>query len=119
MKNIDLVKISFILSQKLNRPTEVIGIEEAGSGYHSDGFKLTTKDGQNFFLKRVKSYDLGFEFPERKVASLLVSNGMGSRYDFGPKPMGVILENKDEIAMLPHVDEDTLIYNLRNLNQRE
>ncbi len=113
MDNIDLQKISSLITQKLNKKVEIIGIEKIGSGYHSDGFKLTTKEGHNFFLKRVKSHDLGFEIPERKVMSLLISNGMGYRSGLEPKPIGVILDNKNETGIIPEITEETAIYQVQ------
>ncbi len=113
MHDIDLQKISALISQKLNRPVDLIAIEKVGSGYHSDGFKLTARDGQQFFLKRVKSHDLGFETPERKVMSLLVSNGMHRRSGLTPQPIGVILDNGDEAGIIPEVTEDTAIYHVQ------
>ncbi|OGZ42188.1 MAG: hypothetical protein A3C80_04380 [Candidatus Ryanbacteria bacterium RIFCSPHIGHO2_02_FULL_45_43] len=111
--NIDLQKISSLISQKLDRTVELVGIEKIGSGYHSDGFKLTAKDGHSFFLKRIKSHDLGFEIPERKVMSLLISNGMYRRSGFQPQSVGVILENKDEAGIIPEVNEETAIYHVQ------
>src|SRR3989344_4457331 len=113
MNDIDLPKISSLISQKLNKTVEVVGIEKVGSGYHSDGFKLTTDDGHNFFLKKVKSHDLGFEIPERKVFSLLVSDGMYRRFDTHPKTIGIILANENEVIMLPKVDDKTTVYQIQ------
>lgn len=113
MNDIDLQKISSLISQKLGKKIEIIGIEKIGSGYHSDGFKLTAKDGHNFFLKRVKSHDLGFEIPERKVMSLLISNGMYHRSNLPPQPIGVILDNGNEAGIIPEVNEGTAIYHVQ------
>ena len=60
----DKKSLSKLLSKKLNKDVVVTDIMPAGSGYHSDGYKLTTNVGE-FFLKKIKSNDLGFEFPER------------------------------------------------------
>ena len=113
MDDINLQKLSLLVSQKLNKNVEFVNIEKIGSGYHSDGFKLTAKDGHNFFLKRVKSRDLGFEIPERKVMSLLISNGMCRRSRLQPQPIGVILDNKNEYGIIPEVNEETAIYHVQ------
>ncbi|OGB74876.1 hypothetical protein A2810_00105 [candidate division Kazan bacterium RIFCSPHIGHO2_01_FULL_49_10] len=113
MEDVDLGTISALISQKLSRAVEIIQIDKIGSGYHSDGFKLTAKDGGCFFLKRVKSHDLGFEFPERQITSLLVSTGMGRRSNQGPRPIGVILNNSGEAVMLPEINEGTAIYQIQ------
>lgn len=110
---IDLKKISELISQKLNQEIEIKNIEKIGSGYHSDGYKLTTDNGKNFFLKRVKSHDLGFEFSERKVSSLLVGNNMAKRAGFKPKPIGVVLANKGGMDFIPEVFEETEIYHIQ------
>ncbi len=113
MNDINLQKISTLISQKLNRAVKIVDMEKIGSGYHSDGFKLTTKDGYNFFLKLIKSHDLGFEIPERKVMSLLISNGMHYRSNLHPKPVGVILDNGSETVIIPEINEETLIYHIQ------
>lgn len=113
MKNINLQQISLLISKKLDQKVEIAGIEKIGSGYHSDGFKLIAKDGQNFFLKRVKSHDLGFEIPERKIMSLLISDGMYRRANLEPRSIGVILENKGEAEIIPEVNEETAIYHIQ------
>ena len=113
MDKINLNQISQLISQKLGKNIVITNIEPAGSGYHSDGFKLTTQAGQRFFIKRVKSHDLGFEFPERKIYSLLVSDGMGKRVNLSPKPIGVILTNQDQGYILPDIDDNTAIYHVQ------
>lgn len=113
MNDIDLQKISSLISQKLGKNIEIVSIEKIGSGYHSDGFKLTAKDGHTFFLKRVKSHDLGFEIAERKVMSLLISNGMYRRSNLQPQPIGVILDNGNEAGIIPEVNEETKIYHVQ------
>ncbi|HUT96275.1 MAG TPA: phosphotransferase [Candidatus Paceibacterota bacterium] len=113
MEEIDIKRISQLISQKLNQNIEITAIEKIGSGYHSDGFKLTAKDGKNFFLKKVKSHDLGFEFPERKVLSLLIGHNMAKRLDLKPRPVGVILTNQDTEEFIPDLSEETEIYHVQ------
>lgn len=111
--DINLNKISQLISQKLKKDVELVAIEKIGSGYHSDGFKLTGKDGHSYFLKKVKSSDLGFEIPERKVSSLLVSDGMGKRTGFSPRPIGVVIDSGDEIAIMPDINTETEIFHIQ------
>lgn len=117
MNEINLQKISKLISKKLNQEINIVNIEKIGSGYHSDGFKLSTNRGKGYFLKKVKSYDLGFEFPERKVSSLLVSNGMAERSNLKPCPIGVVLSNQDEINILPEINEETEIYHIQEFEK--
>jgi len=113
MKGINSERISALISKKLKRTFKIDTIEKIGSGYHSDGFRLTGKSGENFFLKRVKSHDLGFEFPERKTFSLITSNGMSKRAGLNPLPIGVALENKEGMTLLPEINEETAIYQIQ------
>lgn len=113
MKEINLLKLSELISQKLDKKVEFIKIEKIGSGYHSDGFKLSSKGGDTFFLKRVKSHDLGFELPERQISSLLISDGMGKRSGLSPRPVGVVIVNDDEEVIVPDIDGDLEIYHIQ------
>jgi len=110
---VDLQKISLVISRKIGKSIEVVGMDKVGSGYHSDGFKLTTKGGHNFFLKQIKSNNLGFEIPERRLSSLLISNNMCHRSQVKPQSIGVILENQDEFEIIPEINEKTVIYNVQ------
>ena len=113
MHDIDLKKISKLLSEKTGESVELTSIEKAGSGFHSDGFKISSKDGKTFFLKRVKSLEGGFEFPERRISSLLVSDSMARRANQSPRPIGVILM-KDEHAQIAHdISDDHTIYHVQ------
>ncbi|MFA5126854.1 MAG: phosphotransferase [Patescibacteria group bacterium] len=113
MPEINLEKISLLISQKLKEKIEIVDIEKIGSGYHSDGFKLTSKENRNFFLKRVKSHDYGFEIPERKLNSLLVSNGMYRRSGMSPRAIGVVINNQNEAVIMPELDENSEIYHIQ------
>lgn len=114
---IDKELISKAISEKLGKPVRILKIDEINSGYHSDGFKATSWDGQEFFIKKFKSHDLGFIFPERKVYSLLLSDGMAKRADKSPKPIGVLVANKNEAQMLPDVKDDTEIYHIQEFEK--
>ena len=105
--------LSKVLSEKCGKLIEVVGLEKIGGGYHSDGFKVTSKDGQNFFIKKFKSNDLGFAYPERKIFSLLISDAMGKRAAKGPAPIGVLVVNKGEAKLLPDIKEDSEIYHIQ------
>jgi len=110
---IDLRNLSDLISKKVNREIKIIKIEKIGGGYHSDGFKLSAENGKSFFLKKLKSHDLGFEFPERKLASLLVGHNMADRVHLSPLPVEVILANKNKIEHVPELSEDTAIYQIQ------
>lgn len=111
--DINLGNISRLASEKLSQEVVFTNIEKIGSGYHSNGYKLTTSEGILYFLKEVKSHDLGFEFPERKVFSLMVSNSMSKRSNINPKSVAVILEDKGIEVVLPEVTQETKIYHLQ------
>lgn len=116
--NIDKKAISKALSEKLKMPVEITKLEKIGSGYHSDGFKATSWDGKEFFIKRFKSHDLGFVFPERKVFSLMLSQGMAKRSNKKPAPIGIMLANKNEASLLPEIDDDTEIYHVQEFEPK-
>ncbi len=107
MKNLNLNKVSKILTEKLGRNIELVDHESVGCGYHSDGYRLVAKNGEEFFIKKFKSNDLGFELPERKIASLLVSNGMSKRSDTNPKGIGILVKNGEEKQLLPEINDNT------------
>jgi len=114
MHKINLQKFSELTSKKTGREIIFSTIEKIGSGYHSDGFKLTTKEGDSFFLKYIKSHDLGFEFPERQAMTLMVSNAMEKRScGDSPAPIGVIVVNGEEGTILPELTESSEIYHLQ------
>jgi thiamine kinase-like enzyme len=113
MSKINLNKFSKLLSEKIGKKTIFSKIEKVGSGYHSDGFKLTASNGKKYFLKYVRSHDLGFEFPERQIMSLMTSNGMGKRTKNNPAPIGIIIQNKKEEFILPEITVDTKVYHLQ------
>lgn len=112
MNNLDLEKISEAIGQKLNKNIEIISAEPMGSGYHSDGFILKQEE---FFIKKIKSNDLGFELPERKIYSLLVSNEMSKRNEHNPKGIGIMIENNQGKIILPDINENTEIYHIQNV----
>ena len=109
MQPIDLNQLSRLVSVKTGNNTEFKTIEKIGSGYHSEGYKLTTAEGKTFFLKYVRSHDLGFEFPERQIMSLMVSNGMAERSGAVP-PVGVIVVTQNEETILSKIDESTKVF---------
>lgn len=107
-------ELSKLLTTKLGKSTTVTEITTAGSGFHSDGYKVTTDNGECYFLKKVKSEDMGYEFPERKLMSLLVSHSMLKRHDHFPNSVGVAIVNENNGAeMLPDITEDTEVYQIQ------
>lgn len=113
MQNINLDKISELLSKKTATNVKLEKIQPAGSGFHSDGFKLTASDGRMFFLKRIKSCDGGFEFPEKMINSLLVSDGMARKAGLNPMPIGVIVKNGDRHSIAMEINEETQAYHVQ------
>jgi thiamine kinase-like enzyme len=114
MDNINLSVFSKLASQKLGKEIVFNSIENIGSGYHSDGFRLTAEDGSSYFLKYIKSHDLGFEFPESKAMTLMVSNGMERRAaGQNPLPVGVIVTEGTEGVVLPELTENSKVYHLQ------
>ncbi|MDE1850607.1 MAG: phosphotransferase [Candidatus Micrarchaeota archaeon] len=108
----DKAGLSELLTKKLNREVEVTDIVKVGSGFHSNGYKIATKGGENYFIKQVTSEDMGFEFPERKLMSLLVSHSMLSKHENYPNSIGVAIKN-DKFEFLPEIDENTQVYHLQ------
>lgn len=113
MNDIDLDTFSKLVSDKLGKQITFSNIEKIGGGYHSDGFKLSTTDGKSYFLKYVRSHDVGFEFPERHIMSLMISNGMGQRAKNNPASIGVIIQNEYGEMMLPEITDSTKIFHLQ------
>jgi thiamine kinase-like enzyme len=116
IKGIGYIKeeLERILSSKLKKIVKIKEIIKIGTGYHSDGFKISTDDNSKFFLKRIKSQDVGFEFPERKIASLLVSHSMANRIKSkgNLNSIGVFVQN-EKICSLPEINEKSEIYQLQ------
>jgi len=106
------VKAEKLLSTALKKQVRVKEIRLIGSGYHSDGYKITTSDNKHYFIKQVKSHDLGFEFPGRKLSSLALSHSMNTRVKAFPRSIGVIAENK-ELESIPEITDDTVFYNIQ------
>lgn len=104
--------LSELLSKKLNKEVVVKEIVAVGSGYHSDGYKLVTESGDSYFIKRIKSEDMGFEFPERKITSLLVSHSMLKRHNNYPNSLGVVIKN-EKFEFLPDINDSTEVYQIQ------
>lgn len=107
----DKNKASKIISLALGKKVAVKEIMLVGSGYHSDGYKIIV-DKNIYFIKKIKSRDLGFEFPERKLSALVLSDNMNKRARISPLSLGVIVEGKS-YDLLPNIDEDTIFYNVQ------
>jgi hypothetical protein len=105
-------ELSMILSKRSGKMVTVKEIEQVGSGYHSDGYRVVTSDGEKYFIKRARAEDIGFEFPERKVMSLLVSHSMAKRAKMMPGSLGVIIKN-ESIDFVPEISESSEIYHLQ------
>ncbi len=103
---------SRLLEKVLNKSVDIAKVDFLGSGYHSNGYKLTTNEGV-FFLKELKSEDRGFEFPERKISSLLVSHGMNVRANVWPKSFGVVTVDKNELNTFTKVGEECQVFEVQ------
>ena len=113
MEDIHLERISRALSQKLNEEVALVSIEKIGRGYHAEGFKATARDGRDFFIKRISSVVQGFEYPERKVASLMVGHGMAKRANRRPLPVGVFTETNGVLEAIPDISQNTVVYHVQ------
>lgn len=113
MVDINLQSLSKLISEKTGKKLVFNTIEKIGSGYHSDGFKVSTEDNQSFFLKCIRINDIGFEFPERHISSLMVGHSMGKRAKNNPAPIGVIVSSEGKEVMLPEIDHETRVYHVQ------
>lgn len=108
----DKKEISDMLTKRFGKKITVKELILIGSGYHSDGYKVVTDQGKEYFIKKIKSEDMGFEFPERKIMSLLVSHSMLKRADISPKTFGIAIKNK-KMEFLPEITDSTEIYQVQ------
>lgn len=114
MRDIDLTVLSELVSLKTGTTVAFTTIERIGGGFHSNGYRLTDANGKMYFLKDVKTKNLGFEYPERQVMSLMVSNGMGERAGGNnPAPIGVLVLNEDQGTILPSITHDTRVFHIQ------
>lgn len=113
MKFLD--NLSQAIAKKIGREAEIINIEKISGGFHSEAFKIALKDQPDkpLFLKTVKSSELGFEYPERKIASLLLSHSMARQADANPRSLGVFLADELNIRDLGEIGEATEVYQLQ------
>lgn len=116
LESLDFKKLGKILSDYSNKKVKIKEIKEVASGYHSVGYEITTDD-KSFFIKKAKSYDLGLEFPERRLNAYIVSDGMYNRVNSKPKSVGVLVKNKTDYSMLPKVFEDTDIFHIQEFEK--
>ncbi len=110
---IDTAQLEAILSRELGKTVSITTVEPAGKGFHSEGFRIVLTTGESFFLKKISTKRSGFEIPERRLSSLLVSDGMARRAEHGPRSLGVIVANGDQGTLLPQITEDTALYHLQ------
>jgi thiamine kinase-like enzyme len=109
---IDNDELSELLSKKLDKKIVVKEIIPINSGFHSDGYKITTEDDGTYFLKKINTEDIGNELPERKVMSYLVSHSMLNRHNISPGSVGVAIRNK-KLEFLPDIDDNTEVYHVQ------
>jgi len=113
MHDIDLKKISKLLTEKLSQKVNIVKIEPVGDGCHSVGYKLISDNGENFFVKKVKTDALGIELPEKKIYSYLMSDGMHRRADSGYRPVGIYIDNGIESFIMPEITKGAKIYHIQ------
>lgn len=109
----DLVKLSKALSKTLGKEIVITSCEKIGEGLHADGFKLTTSSKEKFFLKKNKSYELGFSLPERKFYSFMLNHRMSNKSKEGPKSIGVYLDKEQELKEIETLTDKDIFYNIQ------
>lgn len=57
-------KLSAYLSKRFSRPLRVDSVSLLGEGVHGTAYKITTKEGSSFILKRFKEGGRNLQFPE-------------------------------------------------------
>ncbi|MDO8664962.1 MAG: phosphotransferase [Candidatus Liptonbacteria bacterium] len=114
MEKIELKKLSEVISKRLGRAIIFSSAEVMKGGFQSHAFKLTTQDGERFFLKKMKqSGEAGFEITERHLFSYAVSHSMTKRSGLAPEPLGVIIGHEAEMIVLPNLDEGVSLYHVQ------
>lgn len=109
----DLNSLSKAISKALNENVVITSIEKIGEGLHSDGFKLTASNGKSYFLKKNRSFDLGFSTPERRLSSFMLNHRMGNRMKNTPKSLGVFIERDSEIKEITELNDNDLFFNIQ------
>lgn len=105
-----------LIAEKTGVHSPIKSMAAAGAGFHASGYRVALEDGRTYFLKRITSNLNGFEIPQRKLNTLSVSHYMASHAGVPPLSLGVAVENASTLAWLPQVDEQTVVYHLRNTN---
>jgi len=113
MENLNLEEISKLIAEKQGKKIDITSFEPIGEGYHSNGYLLHTKTKEKLFIKKIKSKDLGFELPERKINSLLLSNAMSKRAKGQPGGIGIVIKNKKKY-LLPDINDNSEIFHIQN-----
>jgi len=118
MSGINLQSLSKLISEKTGKKVTFNKIEKIGSGFHSDGFKVSSEDNRSFFLKCVKVNDIGFEFPERQISSFMVGHAMSKRAGNNPAPIGVVVTSEGKEVLLPEIDHSTKVYHIQEFGHK-
>ncbi len=115
MTNAELKKISKAVSKQLHKELEFVAVETLKGGFQADAFKVTAKNGETFFVKKMKvNGEAGFELPERHLFSYAVGHGMAKRAGVSPAPVGLVLTRGEEIYPFPHLDDETSLYHVQS-----
>jgi hypothetical protein len=114
MSDLNLTALSKILSAALGHEVVLVHAEQIPGGYHADAFKAVAADGSAYFIKKYRSHDLGFEYPERKLAALSVSHRMAGRSSVGPSSIAVAVDAGNGIVPAPEIAESGAVYHIQS-----
>jgi len=109
----DLNTWSDILTEKLDQKITLTKIEEYLDGYQSKSYLLTDISNKKFFLKQIKHNVRGFEYPAKEISSLMTSGFMQDNTNILPKNLGLLIEHKSELFIIPKIDNSDNIYQLQ------
>lgn len=110
----ELKKLGEAVSKHLKREVEFVAVETMKGGFQSDAFKVTTRSGEVFFVKKMKTNgEAGFELPERHLYSYAVGHGMAKRAGVTPEPVGLVLMRGEDVHTFPHLDDETALYHVQ------
>lgn len=109
----DLKLISKAISKALGEEVIITSMEKISEGQHSEGFKLKASNGKKFFLKKNKSFDLGFSTPERRLSSFMLNHRMPNRINEKPRSIGVFIDKGSEIVEIKEFKDSDLFFNIQ------
>ncbi len=109
IKEIDISKLKTILSN-IKVGFDIERIEPLTEGFQSQIFKLNSTDKQELILKVLKSNRQGFEYNERNLANLVLSQSMADKLRLNPKILLNLQVQDNNLHPLTELkDDDYLI----------